>query len=405
MKPLETAGRERRQPTGKPPPAERDVDPDASPAEPEAGSSDTVKKPPANNAPVMWQRRARAVAAHVLGAMGRTLISVGALLLLFVVYQLWGTGLHEARAQNSLSNEFEELLASQSTTTAPTTSRSTTTSPTTVVETTEAPTTTAEPQPEEVLAAFRAGDAVARIRAPKIGLDKIVVEGVEVDDLRKGPGHYRSTPMPGQRGNAAIAGHRTTYGAPFNRIDELEPGDDIIVATPQGEFTYKVAPHTNEDGSVTGHLIVRPNDVWVLDDAGDNRLTLTACHPKYSASQRIVVQAVLVEPPVLTPKLVTRPSEPVADSVTAPTTTVSSVPTEDDPVVIPREDLDAGLGGDGSHRWPTFFWGIVLAGCMIGVGRVTRTWGRKKSWATSALPILLVVFVFFEHLDRMLPAR
>ena len=344
------------------------------------------------------------MAAHVLGAMGRTLISVGALLLLFVVYQLWGTGLHEARAQNSLSDEFEELLATQSTTTAPTTTLSTTTAPTTVVETT-APTTTVAPQPEEVLAAFRSGSAVARIRAPKIGLDKIVVEGVEVDDLRKGPGHYRSTPMPGQRGNAAIAGHRTTYGAPFNRIDELVPGDDIVVATPQGEFTYKVAPHTNDDGSVTGHLIVRPNDVWVLDDAGDNRLTLTACHPKYSASQRIVVQAVLVEPPALTPKLVTRPPETVTDPVTASSTTVVAVSSEDDPVVIPRENLDAGLGGDSSHRWPTFFWGLVLAGIMIGVGRTTRKWGRKRSWVTSALPLLLVVFVFFEHLDRMLPAR
>ena len=366
--------------------------------------SDASKQPASTPPVVVWQRRVRAAAAHALGALGRTLISVGALLLLFVVYQLWGTGIHEARAQNSLSDEFEQLLRTQSTT-IPTTTLTSTTAPTTVVETTEAPTTTAEPQPEEVLAAFRSGDAIARIRAPKIGLDKIVVEGVEVDDLRKGPGHYRSTPMPGQRGNAAIAGHRTTYGAPFNRIDELEPGDDILVATPQGEFTYKVTAHDSGDGSISGHQIVSPNDVWVLDDAGDNRLTLTACHPKYSASQRIIVQAVLVEPPALTPKLVTRPAEPVTDSVTAPSTTIATVPSEDDPVVVPREDLDAGLGGDGSHRWPAFFWGLAVAGMMIGVGRSTRRWGRARSWATSALPLLLVVFVFFEHLDRMLPAR
>ena len=75
---------------------------------------------------------------------------------------------------------------------------------------------------------------------PKIGVDKIVVEGVGRNDLRKGPGHYPDTPMPGQPGNAAIAGHRTTYGAPFNRIDELEPGDEILVTTLQGPFTYEV---------------------------------------------------------------------------------------------------------------------------------------------------------------------
>jgi sortase A len=364
--------------------------------------TDTPKEQVTASPTVVWQRRARKVAAQALGALGRTLISVGALLLLFVVYQLWGTGIHEARAQSNLTEEFEALLRSTTTTTSTTLAP---TSSTTVVETTEAPTTTVEPQPEEVLAAFRSGDAVARIRIPKIGVDKIVVQGVEVEDLRKGPGHYRSTPMPGQRGNAAIAGHRTTYGAPFNRIDELEPGDEILVATPQGDYTYKVAPQTNEDGSISGHLIVSPNDVWVLDDAGDNRLTLTACHPKYSASQRIVVQALLVEPPALTPKLVTKPTgsdgPPPSSTVSEPATTS----TIDDPVVIPREDLDAGLGGDGSHRWPALFWGAVVAGFMVGIGRFTRRWGRLRSWASSAIPLLLVVFVFFEHLDRMLPAR
>jgi sortase A len=348
----------------------------------------------------VWQRRLRTTAAHALGALGRTLISVGALLLLFVVYQLWGTGFHEARAQNSLSNEFEALL--RTTTTIATTTSS---APITTVETTEpAPTTTLEVQPDEVIAAFRAGDAVARIRAPKIDLDKIVVEGVEVDDLRKGPGHYRSTPMPGQRGNAAIAGHRTTYGAPFNRIDELQPDDEILVSTPQGDFTYKVLPQTDGNGVVSGHLIVSPNDVWVLDDVGDNRLTLTACHPKYSASQRIIVQAVLVVPPALTPKLVSKPPS-VGEAGRASVDTIQqTLPAEDDAVPV-RDDLDAGLGGDGGHRWPALFWGLMVALFMVGIGRSTTHWGRVRSWAISALPLLLVVFVFFEHLDRMLPAR
>ena len=383
--------------------------------------SDESKQPESPPPAIVWQRRLRTAAIHAVGALGRTLISVGALLLLFVVYQLWGTGLHEARAQNSLSNEFEQLLRSQTTvsTTVPVTVSTTvpvtvsTTVPTTSVETTEpAPTTTIEAQSEEVLAAFRSGDAIARLRAPKIGLDKIVVEGVEVDDLRNGPGHYRSTPMPGQSGNAAIAGHRTTYGAPFNRIDELEPGDDILVSTLQGDFTYKVLPQTDGNGVVSGHLIVRPNDVWVLDDAGDNRLTLTACHPKYSASQRIIVQASLVVPPALTPKLVSKPvgeaagapGDPVGEAAGAPGDTVTTTTLADEPVPV-REDLDAGLGGDGSHRWPAFFWGVLVAIFMVAIGRSTRRWGRLRSWAASAIPLLLVVFVFFQHLDRMLPAR
>ena len=361
--------------------------------------SDGSKQPTNPSPAIVWQRRLRTMAAHALGAMGRTLISVGALLLLFVIYQLWGTGLHEARAQHSLSSEFEQLLrTTTSTTTVPTTSTTTT-----IVETTEpAPTTTLEVQPDDVIAAFSSGDAIARIRAPKIGLDKIVVEGVEVDDLRKGPGHYRSTPMPGQRGNAAIAGHRTTYGAPFNRIDELAPDDEILVSTPQGDFTYKVVPQKDADGEVSGHMIVSPNDVWVLNDAGDNRLTLTACHPKYSASQRIIVQAVLVVPPALTPKLVSKPAGEAVGRASDDTNPGDVL--ADEPVVA-REDLDAGLGGDGSHRWPAFFWGIMVAFFMVAIGRSTRHFGRIRSWAVSALPLVLVVFVFFEHLDRMLPAR
>jgi sortase A len=148
-------------------------------------------------------------------------------------------------------------------------------------------------------------------------------------------------------------------------------------------------------------MIVSPNDVWVLDDIGDNRLTLTACHPKFSASQRIIVQALLVVPPALTPKLVSKPPSAV-DAGRTPVDTIRRTIADEAPV---REDLDAGLGGDGGHRWPALFWGAMVALFMVGVGRSTKHWGRARSWAVSALPLLLVVFVFFEHLDRMLPAR
>ena len=125
---------------------------------------------------------------------------------------------------------------------------------------------------------------MAHLNIPDIGVDKIVIEGVALGDLKRGPGHYPETPLPGQPGNAAIAGHRTTYGAPFNRINELDRGDEILVTTVQGAFRYEVSDQ----------LIVSPSEVGVLDDFGDNRLTLTACHPKYSARQRIIVVAALV---------------------------------------------------------------------------------------------------------------
>ena len=135
------------------------------------------------------------------------------------------------------------------------------------------------------------GEPTAHLRIPAIGVDKIVVEGVSLDDLKKGPGHYPETPLPGQEGNAAIAGHRTTYGAPFNRIDELEKGDEILVETVQGDFRYLVEEQ----------LIVSPSQVEVLEDKGDNRLTLTACHPKYSARERIIVVATLAPDEVALP--------------------------------------------------------------------------------------------------------
>jgi len=128
------------------------------------------------------------------------------------------------------------------------------------------------------------GDAVGRLRIERIGLSSVVLEGTNADDLRRGPGHYPSAPLPGQRGTVAIAGHRTTYGAPFRKIDKVRKGDDIVVTMPYGRFTYRVE----------GTRIVKPTDVWVVDRRSYDRLVLTACHPLYSAAQRIVVFARLV---------------------------------------------------------------------------------------------------------------
>jgi sortase A len=125
------------------------------------------------------------------------------------------------------------------------------------------------------------GDSIARIEIPSIGVDEYVVEGTDLESLRKGPGHYPETPLPGERGTSAIAGHRTTYGAPFRHIDELDPGDRIIIDMPDGRFIYRV-----EESK-----IVDDQDLSVLEPVGYRRLMLSACHPLYSAAQRIIVYA------------------------------------------------------------------------------------------------------------------
>jgi len=128
------------------------------------------------------------------------------------------------------------------------------------------------------------GAAVGRIKIPKIGADFVVVNGTSTDDLQKGPGIYPETSFPGVPGTTAIAGHRTTYLAPFRHIDELGKDDPIEVDMPYGRFTY----------DVERKLIVSPTDVWVIHRVDHDRLVLSACHPLYSASHRIVVFAKLV---------------------------------------------------------------------------------------------------------------
>jgi sortase A len=128
------------------------------------------------------------------------------------------------------------------------------------------------------------GDPIGRIAIPTIGADFVVVQGTDSASLRKGPGHYPSTTFPGLPGTVAIAGHRTTYLAPFRNVDELKAGDTIVLTMPYGRFTY----------AVQRTQIVDPTALWVTRDVGYQRLVLSACHPLYSAAQRIVVFARLV---------------------------------------------------------------------------------------------------------------
>jgi sortase A len=125
------------------------------------------------------------------------------------------------------------------------------------------------------------GDAMGRLQIPEIGLSTVFVQGTGAGDLSKGPGHYPATPLPGERGTVAIAGHRTTYGAPFRHIDDLDPGDRIDLRMPYGHFTYRVERTK----------IVPPTELSVTDRVDHDRLVLSACHPLYSAAQRIIVFA------------------------------------------------------------------------------------------------------------------
>jgi sortase A len=125
------------------------------------------------------------------------------------------------------------------------------------------------------------GDPMGRIVMPSIGVSEVFVEGTDAGDLRKGPGHYPDTPLPGVRGTVAIAGHRTTYGAPFRKVDALEKGDRIELRMPYGRFLYRVERTR----------IVPPTEVSVTDRVAYDRLVLSACHPLYSAAKRIIVFA------------------------------------------------------------------------------------------------------------------
>jgi sortase A len=127
----------------------------------------------------------------------------------------------------------------------------------------------------------KAGSAVGRIRIPTIGASFVVVKGTGTSELENGPGIYSETAFPGVPGTTAIAGHRTTYLAPFRHIDALRPGQPVVLEMPYARFTYRVIDSR----------VVLPTDVSVLDPVGYSRLVLSACTPLFSASHRLIVFA------------------------------------------------------------------------------------------------------------------
>ncbi|MFN8113694.1 MAG: sortase [Solirubrobacterales bacterium] len=129
------------------------------------------------------------------------------------------------------------------------------------------------------------GQGIGQIAVPSVGIDYVLIQGTDTADLQKGPGHYPTSALPGQGKTIAVAGHRTTYLAPFRDIADIKTGDEVTVSMPYGKFTYEVIATD----------IVDPQDVSVVDDAGRERIVLTACHPLYSAAQRYVVTAKLTD--------------------------------------------------------------------------------------------------------------
>jgi LPXTG-site transpeptidase (sortase) family protein len=187
--------------------------------------------------------------------------NIGAVILLFVLWQLWGTAISQHQAQDQLRSAFEAGLKAHH-------------APPVATKGGLIPASARFGNPAD-------GTQVAELQIPAIGLDQIVVSGTNASDLAKGPGHYVGTALPGQAGNVAIAGHRTTNGAPFNRLGELKTGDRILLTTTWGEHLTYVVSGTPQ--------AVSPSDVSVLNYFGDNRITLTTCTPEYSSTQRLVV--------------------------------------------------------------------------------------------------------------------
>lgn len=278
-----------------------------------------------------------------LDVVGRAMIALGVLLLSFVVYQVWGTSIAESRAQTDLGVQFDTAVSAP-------------------------PTNSVEPL---------YGEVISRIEIPRIDVDKFVVAGVDAKSLQKGPGLFPGSPLAGQLGNVAITGHRTTYGAPFSRINEMTIGDEIIVTTSDGEFTYIVNAEP---------FIVAPTQIEVAQTTNPNSaiLTLISCHPKWTSEQRIVVTADLV-----------------TDVPPAPPTQFVA----QDGDYIP-ELLNEGWFHD-SAAWP---WVLLWFFALIALYVAAVVAIRQGIWAYVAYPVMTVVmlpvlYIFFTQLSRLLPTN
>lgn len=286
--------------------------------------------------------------------VGRVLLVAGVLVLLFIPYLLWGTGVITARAQADLRRQFSTVERSHH------------------LVTPAPPPVTGPPVVAPDIPAPAPGGPVGILSIPKISLSMVVVEGTDADQLRSGPGHYPGTPLPGEAGNVAIAGHRTTYLHPFYNLDALVNGDAINILTVQGLFVYHVV----------SSQAVAPTDVAVVAPTATPMLTLTTCNPRYSASQRLVVKAALVS------DVLTAPKVPVATPVHPKATPTASVAIS-------------------KNWWAAIGWGLVVAVLVIGIWVLaSRLRGGRRAAliAVGTIAWLGVVYLFFGAVAPLLPA-
>jgi sortase A len=286
--------------------------------------------------------------------LGLGLITLGVIVLLFVAYELLGTNLAESHSQSNLKRSFASAQASTKS---------------------GSDTPTINPGADLASSDLPPGGAIDHLVIPKIGVDKYVVQGIGEEDLRRGPGHYPETVMPGQLGNAAIAGHRTTYGAPFFDLDHLKAGDDIFLTDTQNRrWDYKV----------TRSFVVSPSDVSVLNPTPFAQLTLTTCTPRFSAASRLIVTAQLFgQVPLPAP---------------SPTATVQSAP---------QLIADKTLGHGNSNAWtPAILYGLLVVGlwtvARLAINR-TRRWGRLAAYAVGIGVCLVPLWFCFENVSLLLP--
>ena len=378
----------------------------------------------------------------VVGHVGRMLITLGLLMFGFVAYQLWGTAIQEARSQDALKSAFEQVLAEQGITPdtiapAPVTSVA---APTTAVtgsvavstpDSAPTPVTTINPsgsvQPSaaepvrQELPRIEEGAPIAQIKIPTIGVSKVIVAGVSMQDLRKGPGHFPNTPFPGQLGNVAIAGHRTTYGQPFLLLDELKAGDPIEITTILGDsYVYLV----------TGAEEVGKNDYFIITDSDPTKATLTliTCTPIGTASRRLIIHAELevarssdvgegvinygqdftaTTDPVLP---VDEPGQVVTTGGDQSSNTTVSTPGDAETpapsaFVDSSDGFNQGWFADGG-AWPhVAAWGVGLLLIWIAAYKLAKRF--RRLWLgilVGVLPFVVLLYFFYENINRLLPA-
>ena len=345
-----------------------------------------------------------------LGRLGSSLIILGLLMFLFVGYQLWGTGIEEAQSQNKLESLFTEIAVT--TTSTPSTSVAPSIS--------EPPVTTTVTPPQPIV--INEGDPIAIIDIPTIGVTKYVVAGVQTADLKKGPGHYPETPFPGELGNASIAGHRTTYGEPFRHLDDLSIGDPIVITDLMGrKFTYLVS----------NQQVVEATDSWVVATTDPTKaiLTLTTCHPEFSAKQRLIVSAeldltqsdVATSPAAMyadevvdtttvpSTEVVTSeaPTIVVPETTTAPTATTTTVPAiivDDSSNSESADALSRGWFSDLSAIPQTLLWGLIELLVVFGAWQLAKkNRNRIIGAAAGFIPFFVVLYFVFQNVNRLLP--